>query len=691
MTLFLFTSCSNSEIISASEENISKRSVNNTSEDWKRTVTFIYGRTRVGQKMFIRGGIDWNYARDVLNRDCKQDRMLCAIPIQHNLFSDDPQRLNDHYLDWNGQETGQRENIKGSPLVWTTNNINNGTNVSDNGYGYSPLNEWGKHYWMLDVMMDCSQTVNGWFELKSYISNGSGWEHNIKQPEAPYLSKNHFARCGKINVFQRNKNVVTIKEMPENQNLSDKPEKINNYGNKLGRYVMLENFSNYLGLKKRNVKIYLPADYHSTTKSYRVIYMHDGQNLFEDEEASFGTEWRVDENYDELIEENLIEPAIIVGIWNVGNPDRAIEYTGKVEDKREKYTQWIIHSLKPYIDAHYRTKHQPEFTGIAGSSFGGSISLYQSWNYPEVFGLAAIVSPSLKHGSYNLFRKIEKYTESKKSVRYWIDAGNKEGPQIKVAGRRRYVRHSRRLAEKLASLGWNENDDLAYYEDWEGIHSEKTWSKRIKNILYFLLRKEKPDLINIEAKTYLNSYSIDETEAYAAVELNYENGFKLTKIYNDKQPILDLTSSDENIFTINENGQINPVSTGSASLTITFQGNTDSTDVEINDNFTITYYNTSYKNAYIHYKLGDGKWSKAPGKKMEAVPKKSGWWQKIISNKSKDDYITFSFNDKGSAWDPGWRGNDFRTSHKNIYIKDGIIYTYIDADDDPDFSTRLDN
>jgi hypothetical protein len=189
----------------------------------KRTVVFIYGQTVSGQDMFLRGGIDWAYAKNNLNRDCAVDKWLCALPITHNnvsMFSGAAlaQRSYDKFLDWYGGETGQGSGIEGSPLVWTTNvwpsSWGTKKTVAMDGYGEDPENKWGQHYWKLDVMMDCAKTVNGWFELKSYISNGPGWEINVSQAGAPYASGNHFAKCGAINKFVRNSNEVETITLP---------------------------------------------------------------------------------------------------------------------------------------------------------------------------------------------------------------------------------------------------------------------------------------------------------------------------------------------------------------------------------------------------------------------------------------------------------------------------------------------
>jgi hypothetical protein len=187
---------------------------------YMRTVIFMYGQTQVGQDMFLRGGVDWNYAKEKLGRDCWADKWLCAIPITHRIMRMDTSRTFDQYLDWYGAEQNQGT-VEGSPLVWTTNNAANSNKVAQKGYGYTPMNKWGDHYWMLDVMVDCSRgakvTINGkdeyWFELKSYISNGPGWEPNLSQPGAPYASGNHFAKCGAVNKFRRGEAAAEITDL----------------------------------------------------------------------------------------------------------------------------------------------------------------------------------------------------------------------------------------------------------------------------------------------------------------------------------------------------------------------------------------------------------------------------------------------------------------------------------------------
>ena len=202
--------------------------------DWQRTVVFIYGPTVEGQDMFFRGGIDHDYAESILGLNCDTGSgptYECAIPIRHNNMLNEttiPWKEGDEYLDWYDQpepsQIGTSHGIQaqGTAVDWSTNNPDHGATVATDGYGYDVLNDaydLGDQYWMMDVDMDCSRAVcvNGeaWFELKSYISNvPNGWEQSVTQAGAPYGSSNHFAQCGKINIFQRHSSEATFADFP---------------------------------------------------------------------------------------------------------------------------------------------------------------------------------------------------------------------------------------------------------------------------------------------------------------------------------------------------------------------------------------------------------------------------------------------------------------------------------------------
>jgi predicted alpha/beta superfamily hydrolase len=146
----------------------------------------------------------------------------------------------------------------------------------------------------------------------------------------------------------------------------------------------------------RRVWVYLPPDYYTSTKQYPVLYMHDGQNLFDQTLSAYG-EWQVDESMNTLFSQGDWG-AIVVGIDN-GGSTRLNEYSPWVNvsyggGQGAQYMDWIEHNLKPYIDVHFRSYNIPKFTGIMGSSMGGLISQYGAIQYPQTFKKVGLLSPS---------------------------------------------------------------------------------------------------------------------------------------------------------------------------------------------------------------------------------------------------------------------------------------------------------
>ena len=152
----------------------------------------------------------------------------------------------------------------------------------------------------------------------------------------------------------------------------------------------------------RNVLVYLPPGYGlNAEQRYPVMYMHDGQNLMNAEDAFGGVAWGVDETAQALILTSQIEPLIIVGIYNAGEK-RIDEYTpvksagGKIKGRggqADQYGQMIIEELKPFIDKEYLTKPEREFTGIGGSSLGGLVSFHLGLKRLDIFSRLAVLSP----------------------------------------------------------------------------------------------------------------------------------------------------------------------------------------------------------------------------------------------------------------------------------------------------------
>jgi predicted alpha/beta superfamily hydrolase len=244
----------------------------------------------------------------------------------------------------------------------------------------------------------------------------------------------------------------------------------------------------------RDVVVYLPPSYEAhQAKRYPVFYLHDGQNLF-DGATSFipGQEWRVDETAQSLIAAGKVEPLIIVGIYNTGK-DRIDEYTPapdakyKMGGKADLYGRVLVEELKPFIDANYRTVSDARHTGLGGSSLGGLVSLYLGLKYPGVFGLVAVVSPSVWWAN----NYIVKYVDAERKrppVRIWLDIGTKEGGNVEEA--RKAVADARVLKEALVRKGWKPGRDLSYFEADGAEHNERAWAARVEPILEFLFPRK---------------------------------------------------------------------------------------------------------------------------------------------------------------------------------------------------------
>ncbi|MCG2585577.1 alpha/beta hydrolase [Massilia sp. TS11] len=148
--------------------------------------------------------------------------------------------------------------------------------------------------------------------------------------------------------------------------------------------------------RTRQIRVYLPPGYAESTKRYPVLYMHDGQNLFDDA-TSYSGEWGVDETLNALAREGKLE-LIVVGIDN-GGDKRMTELNGFDDSEAgkkegEAYVRFIVETVKPLIDQRLRTRPERQYTGIMGSSMGGLISHYAIARYPQVFGKAGVFSPS---------------------------------------------------------------------------------------------------------------------------------------------------------------------------------------------------------------------------------------------------------------------------------------------------------
>jgi len=238
---------------------------------------------------------------------------------------------------------------------------------------------------------------------------------------------------------------------------------------------------------RRDVLVYLPRGYRRFSRHrYPVLYLQDGQNVFDAATSFSGTEWAVDETAQRLIRKNLIEPLIIVAIANIG-PERIHEYaptrstiydgTRKVRSRGagKAYGRFLIEELKPFIDRKYWTRKEAEFTGVGGSSLGGLLSLALGLWFPNIFARLAIMSPAAWWDDEVIIRMVEKL-DRKLPLKIWLDIGTSESGWERT----------RKLRDALAAQGWRLDDDLLYTEVKGAEHNEAAWAARVDPMLRFL-------------------------------------------------------------------------------------------------------------------------------------------------------------------------------------------------------------
>lgn len=230
----------------------------------------------------------------------------------------------------------------------------------------------------------------------------------------------------------------------------------------------------------------MPPGYTESPEArYPVLYMQDGQNLFDPATAFLGNDWGADIAADSLIRDGLLRPLLIVGVYNTG-VRRISEYTPTRDPARNKggkgarYARMLARELKPFIDSHYRTRRAASDTGVGGSSLGGLVSLEAALRYPRVFGAAAVMSPSVWWDRRSIIALVEAYKETSRP-RIWLDTGTQES-----AFADQVVADTRALRQALLEKGWREGQELAYTEDEGAGHNEGAWAFRFHGMLQWM-------------------------------------------------------------------------------------------------------------------------------------------------------------------------------------------------------------
>lgn len=241
----------------------------------------------------------------------------------------------------------------------------------------------------------------------------------------------------------------------------------------------------------RTLRILCPDDYETTQESYRVLYMHDGQNLFEDHTSYSGHAWGIE---DALLQKG-IDDLIVVGIDNSdlrlfeyapwpGGPE-SLKFTKiQVGGLGKVYAEWLVHHLKPWIDQHYRTKKDYPNTLIAGSSMGAYISVYIATAYPNVFHTIGVFSLSSWFNESDFLNHLDQ-THIDTNQRYFISVGLHEESLTPSPMNDLYLNNSRTFKNKLLFKGVRD----IFYIETDDTHNELAWKKVFPKFIDFFQKK----------------------------------------------------------------------------------------------------------------------------------------------------------------------------------------------------------
>lgn len=246
-------------------------------------------------------------------------------------------------------------------------------------------------------------------------------------------------------------------------------------------YILSEDFEIPQLNRTRRLWLYLPPDYETTEKTYPVLYMHDGQNLF-DATTSFAGEWEVDESLNELFD-NGDEGVIVIGIDN-GGIHRIDEYSPWIHaeyggGEGDEYVDFIVETLKPFIDANFRTKPGREFTGIMGSSMGGLISMYAAIEHQDVFSKAGIFSPSFWF-SDQVYTHVEE-TGKQADMKFYMLGGELESATL--------IQQMQEMETTLHDAGFG-SEEVVLVTHADGQHSEWYWRREFPDAYSWLFNDQ---------------------------------------------------------------------------------------------------------------------------------------------------------------------------------------------------------
>lgn len=248
------------------------------------------------------------------------------------------------------------------------------------------------------------------------------------------------------------------------------------FGPPFGKVTIVKDFASPQLNNKRALRIYLPPSYdENPAKRYPVLYMHDGQNLFDPHTASYGVDWGIGRTINHLVATGSMDEVIVVGIDNT--PDRIPEYTPCCDPKYgggklDAYARFVVETVKPWVDGTYRTLPGKDSTAIMGSSLGGIASVLIAERYPQVFSKAAGMSSSFWWNNGSLISSLP----AQVPVKFYLDAGTQDDG----------LDDTKKMRDAMLAKGWRDGVDLMFYKADGGRHNEASWAARVdKPLLWF--------------------------------------------------------------------------------------------------------------------------------------------------------------------------------------------------------------
>lgn len=360
------------------------------------------------------------------------------------------------------------------------------------------------------------------------------------------------------------------------------------------RFVTIENFQSLVMDDIRNIQVYLPESYNEDPERlYPVLFANDGQWYFNTESMQNVS--------DTLVEQGEIEEIIIVAIHTV---NRLSEY--RITDEAPSYAEFVTSELVPYIRALFRVSHNPEETAVWGSSYGGIISYYLAWNYPEIFGMASLQSPSVWEDGLIMVKQVNESINSGdpiKNIKWWIDVGDDEGgdafdddyemgyiqgvPHYGGNGFDIMEEDAYGLALSLLDRGYLYGDDIRFDVGFNQTHNFEAWRNRMYNCLRFFFGTEENVVTErIEASSSLTDLSLaaDSFNFFIYVKEYFSNGGEvvvpLTEVEISCNNEEAYTVSDDTLIEIDKNVITEPIT---LQFYITYNGLTSSFNINIVD------------------------------------------------------------------------------------------------------------